>query len=822
MAITKPTYAVNNIQSLPDIVLQQATTLKQNFDKASLDNKTYISDVLIPNLETLDAANVKKTGDQTIVGIKTFSSSPIIPTPTTAMQACTKKYAEDYANSQAPLTIPNGSLMDLKLSDTAGQIKGRVLTLEGEILEATSTTVEATSSLISLPSTAKDGILQGILKGRSWQNAVANGDFRNGTTGWSPYDSTLTATNGVLSITGDGVSASARARQVTPTVNIKNGSSVYMSAKARVTNNLCTQMMLILDGTIDKSKTIATPIQNQWYTLNAITISTADENYVVTPRHYYADAATANGKVMEVQQVQVIDLTTLYGAGNEPDLATCDKIFNYIDGLRSVEDVRVKSVGKNLFDKSKTTDGYYYSNAGVKTVSATYCYSGKIKVLPSTSYKVSGTFLNIVCFDSSDNFISYSGSSQFVTPVNVSYVRVSTLISNKDTIQLEEGTVATAYEPYEGTEAYINASLRKLPNGVIDEITLAGDKVQRTKEYVLQSANVTNITTGTVNIDYVSINKPIDWVEYGRNITLTNNIISEIIKGYGYADNISNIGFVYSSDNSTFGLIVAKGTYATLAAAQTALTGTKIIYQLAAPIVSKIEGIETILSRPSGTIYVEPFYKFTASPVAGVIAIPNTALTIKAIESLKKVTTLDDGNKEYTPALVTSFTTTTITITSPDNTKAYEVVYEYDNALSTLATLAYTYPNNLAAQAEGNMNAIAELSKQFANFGGIVESGINANGRYIKFDDGTMTATNLLSGYGTSQSDLGSIIWTFPATFTVEAPKVFHDGFSSDIAKPIIAYHTDQLITQATVYVYAPLGKAAYVGVDAMAIGRWK
>lgn len=99
MPVTKPTFAVNNVQSLADLVQDQATVVKQTFDKTGADTKTYLNS-LCDEIDALDAANAKLTGNQTIAGVKTFSSSPIVPTPTTDMQASTKKYVDDKDTAQ--------------------------------------------------------------------------------------------------------------------------------------------------------------------------------------------------------------------------------------------------------------------------------------------------------------------------------------------------------------------------------------------------------------------------------------------------------------------------------------------------------------------------------------------------------------------------------------------------------------------------------------------------------------------------------------------------------------------------------------------------
>jgi len=51
---------------------------------------------------------------------------------------------------------------------------------------------------ISLPKTAANTGMQVQLFGQSAQNLVVNGDFRNGTTGWTVGGGTFSASNGVL------------------------------------------------------------------------------------------------------------------------------------------------------------------------------------------------------------------------------------------------------------------------------------------------------------------------------------------------------------------------------------------------------------------------------------------------------------------------------------------------------------------------------------------------------------------------------------------------------------------------------------------------
>ena len=136
MAFTRFETDTANIIKLSDRPKQNdglsAAQVKAKFDKAGVDLKTYLNDVLTEELErttdgdsgadnigatavgdgtaetvqgileemdanvtALDSAAVHLTGNETIAGVKTFSSSPIVPAPTTDTQASTKKYVDD-------------------------------------------------------------------------------------------------------------------------------------------------------------------------------------------------------------------------------------------------------------------------------------------------------------------------------------------------------------------------------------------------------------------------------------------------------------------------------------------------------------------------------------------------------------------------------------------------------------------------------------------------------------------------------------------------------------------------------------------------------
>lgn len=130
--------------------------------------------------------------------------------------------------------------------------------------------------------------------------------------------------------------------------------------------------------------------------------------------------------------------------------------FNYFEGLKSsFEDnvteegkykVPVKLIGKNLFDKSKvkfvgidTTNGLEVDNG--------YYSSDFIKIKPNTSY-IRSQGSGIYYYDNDKKFILFQ-SHRVKSPTNAFYCRIQLQKDwNLDTVQIEEGTVATSYEKY--------------------------------------------------------------------------------------------------------------------------------------------------------------------------------------------------------------------------------------------------------------------------------------------------------------------------------------------------------------------------------------
>lgn len=140
-------------------------------------------------------------------------------------------------------------------------------------------------------------------------NALVSPDFE-AATGWTADKATLAVANNVASVTGNGTDAYANLYQSNTNVAVI-GDKVYLRVRARVTNALCTSLQLSTTS-FAQPVFINNPVANQWYDIYDVIDATAT-NAILTIRANYADAATANGKVMQVEKPVKINLTTAFG-----------------------------------------------------------------------------------------------------------------------------------------------------------------------------------------------------------------------------------------------------------------------------------------------------------------------------------------------------------------------------------------------------------------------------------------------------------------------------------------------------------------------------
>lgn len=586
----------------------------------------------------------------------------------------------------------------------------------------------STYAMVStLSDKAREGQMNVTVKGNTLKNSITNGNFAT-TTGWTPLGSTNSVSNNTMINTGNGGSANPYFSNefMTPVIPLQEGRKFFIKCKQMVTNSVCTQISFKYRGSTGGTTTNiayqSSPVQNQWYQLSSIiTIPSGyTGNLQLFMYHGYADAATANAMVMEVKDVICIDMgadtsNTLFNkTAAEMDLIAGQL---YFDGLTSVVAGQVKSVGKNLLDFTKWVQHDISGTSGIEgtTLVTDHACSDYTRVKPNTTYVLTLTNTKISTYDGiyvmlyapNKSFIGYTYlynalAMTFTTDANVGYVRIKIYESGvtgnnvmPTTSQLEEGLAATTYEPYtETVKALPSATLKSLPNGATDYIE-ATRYVKNCEAYTFLVSDITTLTTSLTNIDYVKINKPSNYIGYGSLYSSVGSVrvdgFTNILVSLDSAGNYYNIHT--NQENTLFYFTFPKGTYANLAAAQTALTGTKIIYQLATPVITELFP-EPIKSSPKGSIIYENVRR-EIGIYTTLASVTNTAAPIKTMRKLWKI--LTDGTK-MPLSVVTGITVagnglsfTHTNLTANDNV---EWEYEFDSALSTTPLIEYGYVND--------------------------------------------------------------------------------------------------------------------------------
>ena len=167
-------------------------------------------------------------------------------------------------------------------------------------------------------------------------------------------------------------------------------------------------------------------------------------------------------------------------------------LLNKIDPLETrvsttEQDIKNKAdltIGKNILNLNNLTYGAYLNDTGVETAYSAYNYTDFLNVQPNTTYTMNKNYRYVCFYDINKNVVAGGESaagSTFTTLSNVAYIRVTVYASDTD-IQLEAGSVSTAYEPYEKTISVTLLKDKSIGNSKIQEKAIS---VQNTDFYTI-------------------------------------------------------------------------------------------------------------------------------------------------------------------------------------------------------------------------------------------------------------------------------------------------------------------------------------------------
>ena len=186
-------------------------------------------------------------------------------------------------------------------------------------LDQLNNTVTAQEETIALPAT----------------NSISNGDFSNGTTGYTGSFGTISAANNTMSIVGDGGGLGASVRQVTTTPCVI-GHKIYVRALVSVNNitdidYLCVRVDGSTAGVGTNIKSTEPITADTFIAISGV--QKLDNTFAgfLRPQFgaYRKNGALDNTYTCHGKYMTAIDLTSVFGADNEPTATQMDTLLSY-------------------------------------------------------------------------------------------------------------------------------------------------------------------------------------------------------------------------------------------------------------------------------------------------------------------------------------------------------------------------------------------------------------------------------------------------------------------------------------------------------------
>ena len=205
----------------------------------------------------------------------------------------------------------------------------------------------------------------------------------------------------------------------------------------------------------------------------------------------------------------------------------------YFEGIQSVETPSVKTTGKNLFDIDDPKNmGQDYKKTGstITCLNTTQPVFGYENLDKNKTYTISFDFelgsedaSNTLAFSFSDKKQTYNSSTSYFIELKGSYpvgevVKIKVPISNKSSIwvqggqdtlysniQIEEGSIATEYEPYKSTSVGCDQIILRGIGDIKDEFNPQNNTLtRRIGELVFNGSEDWFIWGGTQNTEYIA------------------------------------------------------------------------------------------------------------------------------------------------------------------------------------------------------------------------------------------------------------------------------------------------------------------------------
>ena len=239
---------------------------------------------------------------------------------------------------------------------------------------------------------------------------------------------------------------------------------------------------------------------------------------------------------------------------NQNDLADIRSVGDKLENQELYE-IPVLSAGKNLYNESKMVLGMIGQSTGeIRYEEKTYLsYEYYIPVKPNTTYVINKpNIINMMFYyDKDKKYISSESinisQTSFITPSNCKFIRfrIASTVLPKE-FQLEEGTVATPYEPYQEDKLTILSPVQLEKVGDIADRIICKDGVwgvEKKIDTVIFNETYNWTTANTIAIPWAQVSMDIKTV-YKTDLTTREKCLTNLPVTDVYSSN-SNVGISY-------------------------------------------------------------------------------------------------------------------------------------------------------------------------------------------------------------------------------------------------------------------------------------
>ena len=312
---------------------------------------------------------------------------------------------------------------------------------------------------------------------------------------------------------------------------------------------------------------------------------------------------------------RIIDLTAIYGAGNEPTSTSDARItalatyaathYDYeANGVMEGSEGGVTVAGRNLCDNDVMVQG----DLGLGNVTTGTNWisdyipveAGKTYIRSSDVERTAGA--ENAFYNASKTYMSRSFQDTFTVPAGAAYVRCEFFTSVKGKFQVELGNTPTAYTPY--IEPVTIPALLRSAGTVHDKLQVAKTdvKVARKVGYVDLGTLSWNYNTSNANPEHRAT---LAGIQAPSGVTVKANVLCPpyVVESANAMNNTSNLDMkigVYSNQ-----VWIIDRAYTDKNTFKTAMSGVYLFYELATPTEEQMTDIEVMEIGSAFTILTD-------------------------------------------------------------------------------------------------------------------------------------------------------------------------------------------------------------------------